>query len=139
MENRVYIAPGGRHLRVSLGADGAPRLQVRDEAPVHGVRPSADILFQSVARVFATEAVGVVLTGMGRDGADGLRLLREMGAYAIVQDEASSTVYGMPKTALDVAGADAVAALPAVARAILQALEMRSPRPDVTLPALPRS
>jgi two-component system chemotaxis response regulator CheB len=139
MENRVYIAPGGRHLRVSLGADGVPRLQVRDEAPVHGVRPSADILFQSVARIFATEAVGVVLTGMGRDGADGLRLLREMGAYAIVQDEASSTVYGMPKTALGVAGADEVAALTRVARAILQALEMRSPRPNVTLPALPRS
>lgn len=139
MENRVYIAPGGRHLRLSSGTDGAPRLDVREEAPVHGVRPSADVLFRSVAEIFGASAVGVVLTGMGRDGTEGLRVMRHAGAFAIVQDEATSTVYGMPKTALSVAGADAIASLPAMARSIVTALEGRASRADVTLSALPRS
>jgi two-component system chemotaxis response regulator CheB len=138
-ENRVYIAPGGRHLSVSLGADGQPRLDVRDETPLLGVRPSADILFRAIADVFGTAAIGVVLTGMGRDGTDGLRVMRQAGAFAIVQDEATSTVYGMPKTALGLAGADVVAALPDMARAIARAVAARQPRPDVTLSALPRS
>lgn len=139
MENRVYIAPGGRHLRLSSGTDGAPRLDVREEAPVHGVRPSADVLFRSVAEIFGHAAVGVVLTGMGRDGTDGLRVMRLAGAFAIVQDEATSTVYGMPKTALSVAGADAIASLPEIAGSIVTALEGRQARADVTLSALPRS
>jgi two-component system chemotaxis response regulator CheB len=139
LENHVYVAPGGRHLRVSLGPDGQPRLDVREDAPVHGVRPSADILFRSVALCFGAAAVGVVLTGMGRDGTDGLCALRQAGAFSIVQDEATSTVYGMPKTALGVAGADVVAALPEVAPAIARALQGRPQRPDVTLSALPRS
>ena len=139
LENHVYVAPGGRHLSVSLGPDGQPRLDVRDDPPLHGVRPSADTLFRSVAESFGAAAVGVVLTGMGRDGTEGLRALRQAGAFAIVQDEATSTVYGMPKTALGVAGADVVAALPDVAPAIALALNARPHRPDVTLSALPRS
>ena len=139
MENRVYIAPGGRHLGVSSGADGIPRLEVRDAAPVHGVRPSADVLFRSVAETFGPSAVGVVLTGMGRDGTDGLRCMRQAGGFAIVQDEASSAVYGMPRTALGIAGADAIVALAGMAHAIGLALATRQPRTDVTLPALPRS
>jgi two-component system chemotaxis response regulator CheB len=139
LENRVYVAPGGRHLVVSSGGDGAPRLEIRDDAPVHGVRPSADVLFTTVAASFGSSAVGVVLTGMGRDGTEGLRVLRQAGAFAIVQDEATSTVYGMPRIALGVAGADTIAALPEMARAIVEALATRQPRVDVTLPALPRS
>lgn len=139
MENRVYVAPGGRHLGLLSGADGLPRLEISDHAPVHGVRPSADVLFRNVSDVFGRAAVGVVLTGMGRDGADGLRLMRRAGAFAIVQDEATSTVYGMPRMALGVAGADAVVALPEIAKVIEQALSGCPARPDVTLPALPRS
>jgi len=139
MENRVYIAPGGRHLAVSSGADGAPRLDIRDDPPILGVRPSADVLFRTVAEVFGTAAVGVVLTGMGRDGTEGLRFLRQAGAFGIVQDEATSTVYGMPKAALGVAGADAIASLGEMALVIARAVASRQPRPDVTLPALPRS
>lgn len=139
MENRVYIAPGGRHLSVSLGAGGTARLEVHDAAPRHGVRPSADILFQSVALAFGTTAVGVVLTGMGRDGAVGLQRLRQAGAFGIVQDEATSTVYGMPKMALAVAGADAEASLRDMARAIATAVAAKPHRSDVTLPALLRS
>jgi two-component system chemotaxis response regulator CheB len=137
-ENHVYLAPGGRHLEMSLGSDGVARLAVRDEAPRHGVRPSADILFASLAG-FGGSAVGVVLTGMGRDGSEGMRQLRRAGAGAIVQDEASSTVYGMPKTALAVAGADTVAPLRDMARVIASAVASRPHRADVTLPALPRS
>ena len=139
MENRVYIAPGGRHLRLSSGTDGAPRLDVREEAPVHGVRPSADILFRTVAETFGHAAVGVILTGMGRDGTEGLRRMRDAGAFAIVQDEATSTVYGMPKTALSIAGADVVASLKEMAQSIVTALAGRQSRADVTLSALPRS
>jgi two-component system chemotaxis response regulator CheB len=127
IENRVYIAPGGRHLGVSLCEDGTKRLYVKEDAPLHGVRPSADVLFASIARAFGPAAIGVVLTGMGRDGTDGLRCMRQAGAFGIVQDEATSTVYGMPRTALGVAGADAIVPLPEMARAIALALESRAP------------
>jgi two-component system chemotaxis response regulator CheB len=139
MENRVYIAPGGRHLGVSSGIDGGIRLEVRDDAPIHGVRPSADILFATVAECFGSAALGVVLTGMGRDGSEGLRVMRRAGALGIVQDERTSTVYGMPRTALAIAGADTIVALPEMARAIVRAVASLAPRSVVTLPALPRS
>ena len=139
LENHVYIAPGGRHLAVSLGVDGAARLDVHDDAPLHGMRPSADILFFSVATSFGASAVGVVLTGMGRDGSDGLRAMRRTGAFALVQDEATSTVFGMPKTALSVAGADAVTPLSEMARVVSTVVASRPQRLDVTLQALPRS
>ena len=139
MENRVYVAPGGRHLHVSSGSDGSPRLEVRDDPPLHGVRPSADVLFQSIAHAFGPASVGVVLTGMGRDGTEGLRQMRLAGAYAIVQDQGTSTVYGMPKVALTVAGADTIVALPEMARAVVRALVAIPRRDDVTLSALPRS
>jgi two-component system, chemotaxis family, protein-glutamate methylesterase/glutaminase len=139
MANHVYVAPGGRHLGVALGIDGVAHAVVREDAPLHGMRPSADVLFGSVAATFGAAAVGVVLTGMGRDGSDGLRSMRRAGAYAIVQDEATSTVYGMPKMALSVAGADNVSPLSDIARAIAAAVASRQQRADVTLPALPRS
>jgi two-component system chemotaxis response regulator CheB len=139
LEHHVYIAPGGRHLTVSLGVDGAPRLAVRDGPPRHGVRPSADVLFSSIASTYGASAVGVVLTGMGRDGSDGLREMRRTGAFAIVQDEASSTVFGMPRTALSIAGADEIVPLGEMARAIATAVASRPQRFDVTMPVLPRS
>ena len=115
---RAYIAPGGCHMRVEA-VDGVPKIVVDAEsAPVWGVRPAADPLFRSAAAVFGAACVGVVLTGMGRDGAEGLRAIREAGGTAIVQDKETSTVYGMPHAALRLAGADSVVPLGAVASAV---------------------
>jgi two-component system, chemotaxis family, protein-glutamate methylesterase/glutaminase len=122
VNGRVYIAPGGCHMRVDL-VDGVPKIVVDETAPpVWGVRPAADPLFRSLAAAFGPTCVGVVLTGMGRDGADGLQAIREAGGAAIVQDRETSTVYGMPNAALRIAGADRVVPLSGVAPAVSQLL-----------------
>ena len=96
----VWIAPGDRHLEVRRsGADYV--CQLTDEAPVSGHKPSVDVLFKSVAKACGAQAIGVILTGMGKDGADGLKAMRDTGCRTIGQDEASSLVYGMPKAAFD--------------------------------------
>lgn len=96
----VWIAPGDRHLEVRRsGADYV--CQLTDEAPVSGHKPSVDVLFKSVAKACGAQAIGVILTGMGKDGADGLKAMRDTGCRTIGQDEASCLVYGMPKAAFD--------------------------------------
>lgn len=125
--NRVYVAPGGHHMTVTSTPAG-PRIVLDESPPVWGMRPAADPLFRSVARYFGPAAVGLVLTGMGRDGAEGLREMREAGAWGLVQDRASSIVYGMPGAALETAGADHVGALKELAHDIVRGLH-RSGRP----------
>ncbi len=98
---QVVIAPGGRHLSVTRsGTDYVCRLT--DGDPVSGHKPSVDVLFNSVAQACGANAVGVILTGMGRDGARGLLAMREAGAATIGQDEKTSLVYGMPKVAYEI-------------------------------------
>ena len=115
---RVYIAPGGMHMRV-IDVNGAPAIALDQTPPIWGVRPSADPLFRSAAQRFGASLVGVVLTGMGRDGAEGLRAVRDRGGYAIVQDRETSIVYGMPHVALTTAGADRMLPLSAIASEIV--------------------
>ncbi len=96
---RVFLAPGGKQMKIRRAGE---RLEVHltDDAAEHHCKPAVDYLFRSLALQAPGEVVGVILTGMGRDGADGLRMLYRSGCHTIAQDEASSLVYGMPKEAL---------------------------------------
>jgi len=103
LPGHVYIAPGDRHLELARsGANYVCRLHT--QPPVSGHRPSVDVLFSSVAKVAGANAIGVILTGMGRDGADGLKQMRDAGAYTVGQDESTCVVYGMPKVAFEMGG-----------------------------------
>jgi two-component system chemotaxis response regulator CheB len=118
----ALVAPGNRHLL--LRRSGARyRVAVRDGPRVNRHRPSVDVMFRSVAQVAGRNAVGVILTGMGGDGAQGLLEMRKAGARTLAQDEASCVVYGMPKVAVEVGAAERVLPLPAIPRAILEAAE----------------
>ena len=112
-----YVAPDDFHLGVASG----PRIELSKHPPENGLRPSVSHLFRSVARAFGPRAVGVLLTGMGSDGAAELKLMRDAGAVTVVQDQASSVVHGMPGAAIDLGAASHVLA-PAGVAALLIAL-----------------
>ncbi|MDR3762713.1 MAG: chemotaxis response regulator protein-glutamate methylesterase [Acidobacteriota bacterium] len=97
---RVLIAPGNRHMRVRRSLQGG-LVTLSDEERVNGHRPSVDVLFESVSQEFGAEAIGVLMTGMGEDGAEGLGRLRRTGAFTIAQDEESCVVFGMPRVAIE--------------------------------------
>jgi two-component system chemotaxis response regulator CheB len=99
----VYIAPGGKHLGLRRERDQI-LIQLNDDEPVWGVRPAADVLFRDVAKYFGPASAGLVLTGMGRDGAEGLRHIQEVGGWTAVQDEDTAVIYGMPRNAAPFAG-----------------------------------
>lgn len=114
----VYLAPGGdMHLEVSGGA--SLRCRLRPDDKVEGHRPSVDVLFQSVARAAGADAVGVILTGMGRDGARGLKAMRDAGASTIGQDSATSVVFGMPRVAAEIGAVQSQLPIGAIGGAIL--------------------
>jgi two-component system, chemotaxis family, protein-glutamate methylesterase/glutaminase len=118
----VYIAPGSHHLEIVRSAGGfAARLS--DGALVSGHRPSVDVLFRSAARVCAKSAVAAILTGMGKDGADGLLELRRAGGRTLGQDEETSLIYGMPRVAFECGAVMRQHSLSKMADAILDACE----------------
>ena len=118
LSGRVLVAPGGRHMRMKRS--GAQYVvEVTDGPLINHHRPSVDVLFKSVAQCAGRNAIGVVMTGMGDDGARGLRDMHDAGATTAAQDENSCVVFGMPKEAIRLGGVDDVLPLQDVARWLL--------------------
>jgi len=115
----ALIAPGNYHM--ALRRNGAQYyVRVFSDAPVNRHRPSVDVLFESAAECAGRNAVGVIMTGMGADGARGLLSMRQAGAHTIAQDEATCVVFGMPKEAIELGGAESVLPLPRIAPGALE-------------------
>jgi two-component system chemotaxis response regulator CheB len=110
----ALVAPGGLHLLL----DRTGRVQLRSDPPVHGVRPAADPTLVSAAQTFGARSIGVVMTGMGRDGAKGLAAVKASGGTTLAQDKATSLVYGMPKAAVELGVVDTVSPLDRMAAVI---------------------
>jgi len=125
LPGHVYIAPGDQHLL--LVRDGAQyRCRLNDGPPVQRHKPSVDVLFRSVAQNAGPNAIGVMLTGMGRDGAEGMKEMRDAGAACIAQDEATSVVWGMPGAAHEIGAAESLHPLGAIAAKIMLLAAERS-------------
>ena len=119
LPGRVLIAPGNRH--TMLQRSGARyHVTVKDGPLVSRHRPSVDVLFRSAAQYAGANAVGILMTGMGDDGARGLLEMRKAGAYTVAQDEATCVVFGMPKEAIELGAAEKVVPLGQIPREILQ-------------------
>jgi two-component system chemotaxis response regulator CheB len=118
LDGHALIAPGNHHLRLAR-AGSTYSVTISREAPVNRHRPSVDVLFESCAEIAGASAVGVLMTGMGDDGARGLLAMREAGARTLVQDEATCVVFGMPKAAIECGAAERVLPLDRLAEAAL--------------------
>lgn len=121
LSGKAYIAPYGAHMRVKSAATG-PRIHFDDGPPLHGVRPAADPLLASIASEYGKKTVGVILSGMGKDGAIGLTAVKAAGGATIAQDEQTSVVWGMPGTAVRAGVAEHVVPVDSVAFQIRRAL-----------------
>lgn len=117
----VYVAPGHSHLKIRRTPSGY-LTELLKTAPVNRHRPSVDVLFDSAAEIVGKNAVGVILTGMGKDGANGLLRMRQAGARTFGQDEATCVVYGMPREAALIGAVEEVAPLAELPRRVMQAL-----------------
>jgi two-component system, chemotaxis family, protein-glutamate methylesterase/glutaminase len=121
LPGRVYIAPGGRHM--SVRRSGASySIALSDDDPVNRHKPSVDVLFRSIAAVAGPNAAGIMLTGMGKDGAQGMLEMFRAGAFNIAQDEATCVVFGMPREAIAVGAVHEVLPLDRIARSVLDHL-----------------
>lgn len=119
-KNKVYIAPGGYHMEIIKGK----KINLDDGPSIWGVKPAVDKLFLSVSKVCKGEVISVVLTGMGKDGAEGIRVIKENGGVTIAQDEETSVIYGMPKAAYETGAVDYVLPLEKIAFKIKSLLKV---------------
>jgi two-component system chemotaxis response regulator CheB len=125
----VYVAPGGdAHLEIV--STSHPTCRLREADPVNGHRPSVDVLFNSVAKL-NRHTVGAILTGMGRDGAQGLLAMRQAGAATLGQDEPSCVVYGMPRAAFEIGAVEKQVGLSRMGSAILNICSAAAPQRSV--------
>jgi two-component system chemotaxis response regulator CheB len=128
----AFIAPGDQHMVVEwTGAHY--RVKLRQDPPIHFTRPAVDMLFNSAAQCAGRHALGVLLTGMGRDGAQGMQQLKSAGAVNLAQNEATCVVYGMPRAAVELGVVDRSLPLDHIPHAIIQALRDAAPQTAVTL------
>ncbi|TSE18579.1 Chemotaxis response regulator protein-glutamate methylesterase [Tepidimonas alkaliphilus] len=127
LPGHAYVAPGGKQF--SIARSGANYVAVVDDSPpVNRHKPSVEVLFRSCARVLGPNAIGVMLTGMGGDGAQAMKEMRDAGAYNIAQDEASCVVFGMPKMAIQAGAVHEVLPLKQIARAIMERVSVAGVR-----------
>jgi two-component system chemotaxis response regulator CheB len=120
-DNTVYIAPGGKQMKLVASADGTNRqIKITQDPPENSCRPSADYLFRSVGDYYVGRTTAVIMTGMGSDGTKGLQILDQKGATIIAQDEASCVVFGMPKAPIQTGLADVIAPLNKIADEIVK-------------------
>jgi two-component system chemotaxis response regulator CheB len=123
-----WLAPGGRHLVVAGNAMGV-RLEINDDAPENSCRPSVDPLFRSVAQVYGSSTLALIMTGMGRDGLAGCKAIRLQGGRILAQDEASSVVWGMPGSVVRAGLADLVLPLEALGGEVVRLVQAGRGKP----------
>lgn len=125
LKNHVYIAPGGKHMSLSSTNRKNVQILIQDDPPRKGHKPSVDYLFESASKIYAKNAIGIVLTGMGSDGTAGSELMKKSGAHIIVQDEESSIVWGMPSSVINAGAADEIYPLNEIPDAVESIIEKR--------------
>ncbi|MEO8658920.1 MAG: chemotaxis response regulator protein-glutamate methylesterase [Bryobacteraceae bacterium] len=116
----VYLAPGGKQMKIATGPKGEIAVKLTDDPPENNCRPAVDYLFRSAALSFPGRSIAVILTGMGQDGTQGLKLLKRSGCFSVAQDEATSVVFGMPRAAVEAGLVDSVLPLNAIAHCLLR-------------------
>jgi len=121
--NTAYLAPGGKQMKVGKSAHGNHLvIQVTDDPPENNCKPSVDYLFRSISRHYGRYATGVIMTGMGYDGTEGLKLMKQSGAVVIAQDESTCAVYGMPRKPVEIGIVDVIAPLDLLAEEICRTI-----------------
>lgn len=121
-DGMAYIAPGGRHMRVKKAAN-VVRIKITDGEPVNAVKPSIDVTADSIVQVYGGNAVGVILTGMGEDGAYGMKMIKDKGGLTVASSEDTCVVFGMPKAAIELRGIVSVKPVFEIAEEIVRFLE----------------
>lgn len=124
LPGRVLIAPGDFHMEI-VRSGGYYNVKLHQQPAMHGVRPAADYLLKSVAHYAGSNAIGVVLTGMGKDGAQGLLEMKKAGSYNLAQNEETCVIFGMPKVAIEVGAIDKVMPLDDIASEVIKQMDVR--------------